>query len=187
MDQAEQMFFLTGGVGLENTRPNPDDKWISVRMWDELCRMADLPVFKAANFLAVGRRGLRKLRGGDDGDDGIGSRSLTTRHPGRRLRASPRRGNIFTTAGPRIRRLCRSPGRASCRTFSACFCCASFDRTRQCPSAASLFSPSLAPSLRNRRLLICKRATTTVSPQPHLSLSSVQVGILVGGGRWWFG
>lgn len=46
MDQEEFMFFLTGGVGLENKQPNPDSSWISSKMWDEMCRMCDLPSFK---------------------------------------------------------------------------------------------------------------------------------------------
>ena len=39
---AEFMFFLTGGVGLENTIKNPDPSWISDKCWDELCRMSEL-------------------------------------------------------------------------------------------------------------------------------------------------
>ena len=39
---AEFMFFLTGGVGLENAKPNPDPSWISEKCWDELCRMSEL-------------------------------------------------------------------------------------------------------------------------------------------------
>ena len=38
----EFMFFLTGGVGLENTIKNPDSSWISEKCWDELCRMSEL-------------------------------------------------------------------------------------------------------------------------------------------------
>ena len=40
------MFFLTGGVGLENKIPNPAPVWLSDKSWDELCRMTDLPTFK---------------------------------------------------------------------------------------------------------------------------------------------
>ena len=37
------MFFLTGGVGLENKVPNPAPSWLSDKAWDEVCRMCDLP------------------------------------------------------------------------------------------------------------------------------------------------
>jgi dynein heavy chain len=50
LDEAELLFFLTGGVGLDNARVNPAPTWITQRMWDELCRMCDLPGFKG--FLA---------------------------------------------------------------------------------------------------------------------------------------
>ena len=40
------MFFLTGGVGLENKIPNPDSSWMSDKSWDETCRLTDLPKFK---------------------------------------------------------------------------------------------------------------------------------------------
>ncbi|XP_071807320.1 dynein axonemal heavy chain 12-like isoform X1 [Asterias amurensis] len=46
MDQEEFMFFLTGGVGLENKLENPDSSWLSDRSWDEICRMCDRPAFK---------------------------------------------------------------------------------------------------------------------------------------------
>ena len=53
LDQSELMFFLTGGVGLDNTRKNPDESWISQKMWDELCRMGDLPSYQEVKFLEV--------------------------------------------------------------------------------------------------------------------------------------
>ena len=40
------MFFLTGGVGLENKLANPDPSWLSDKSWDEICRMCDLKAFK---------------------------------------------------------------------------------------------------------------------------------------------
>jgi len=63
MDRQEFMFFLTGGVGLDNKVcwgpaqvhclnstakqiPNPDSSWLSDKSWDEICRMCDLPAFK---------------------------------------------------------------------------------------------------------------------------------------------
>ena len=46
MDSAEFMFFLTGGVGLENKLKNPAPQWLSDKSWDELCRMCDLKAYK---------------------------------------------------------------------------------------------------------------------------------------------
>ncbi|XP_033102995.1 dynein heavy chain 12, axonemal-like isoform X1 [Anneissia japonica] len=46
MDHEEFMFFLTGGVGLENKLENPDPSWLMDKSWDELCRMCDLPGYK---------------------------------------------------------------------------------------------------------------------------------------------
>ena len=45
LTDSEFMFFLTGGVGLENTRENPAKEWLPEKSWDELCRMADLEAF----------------------------------------------------------------------------------------------------------------------------------------------
>ncbi|CAK8689424.1 unnamed protein product [Clavelina lepadiformis] len=45
LSQEEFLFFLTGGVGLENKRANPDSSWLSDKSWDEICRMKDLPAF----------------------------------------------------------------------------------------------------------------------------------------------
>ncbi|XP_071816044.1 dynein axonemal heavy chain 12-like isoform X3 [Apostichopus japonicus] len=46
LDQEGFMFFLTGGVGLENKVENPDPSWLSDKSWDEICRMCDLPGYK---------------------------------------------------------------------------------------------------------------------------------------------
>jgi dynein heavy chain len=40
------MFFLTGGVGLENKLANPSPTWLTDKSWDELCRLADLKAYK---------------------------------------------------------------------------------------------------------------------------------------------
>ena len=50
MDHEEFMFFLTGGVGLENKLRNPAPQWLSDRSWDEICRMCDLKAFKGTNI-----------------------------------------------------------------------------------------------------------------------------------------
>ena len=46
LNSSEFMFFLTGGVGLENTIPNPAPSWLSGKSWDDLCRMTQLTAFK---------------------------------------------------------------------------------------------------------------------------------------------
>ena len=52
LDHDELLFFLTGGVGLQNTMPNPTDKtWLSDRSWDEICRMSALPSFKGFAYV----------------------------------------------------------------------------------------------------------------------------------------
>ncbi|VDN09556.1 unnamed protein product [Dibothriocephalus latus] len=45
----EFLFFLTGGVGLENKLANPSGGWLPDKGWDELCRLADIEVFKGIN------------------------------------------------------------------------------------------------------------------------------------------
>ncbi|CAB3984933.1 dynein heavy chain 12, axonemal-like, partial [Paramuricea clavata] len=42
----EFLFFLTGGIGLENKIANPDPSWLSDKSWDEICRMCDLDGFQ---------------------------------------------------------------------------------------------------------------------------------------------
>uniref|UniRef100_A0A8C5GGD8 Dynein heavy chain 12, axonemal-like n=1 Tax=Gouania willdenowi TaxID=441366 RepID=A0A8C5GGD8_GOUWI len=43
IEYSEFMFLLTGGVGLENTVPNPDPSWLQDKSWDEICRASELP------------------------------------------------------------------------------------------------------------------------------------------------
>ncbi|XP_030383339.1 dynein heavy chain 7, axonemal [Scaptodrosophila lebanonensis] len=45
IDNAEWMFLLTGGIGLENPHKNPAP-WLGVNNWDEVCRLSQLPNFK---------------------------------------------------------------------------------------------------------------------------------------------
>lgn len=45
MDKTEYLFFLTGGIGLENKNKNPGQGWLSDKSWDELCRLSDLSKF----------------------------------------------------------------------------------------------------------------------------------------------
>ena len=51
LDQDEFMFFLTGGVGLENKIPNPDPTWLSDKSWDEICRFSDMPKIGGFRFV----------------------------------------------------------------------------------------------------------------------------------------
>ncbi|XP_064633435.1 dynein axonemal heavy chain 12-like isoform X2 [Lineus longissimus] len=46
LNQDEYLFFLTGGIGLENKIPNPDSSWLSDKSWDEICRMNDMSIYK---------------------------------------------------------------------------------------------------------------------------------------------
>lgn len=43
IEYSDFMFFLTGGVGLQNTIPNPDSSWLPDKSWDEICRANELP------------------------------------------------------------------------------------------------------------------------------------------------
>ncbi|XP_062316503.1 dynein axonemal heavy chain 12 [Osmerus eperlanus] len=43
IEYSDLMFFLTGGVGLQNNTPNPDPSWLQDKSWDEICRASDLP------------------------------------------------------------------------------------------------------------------------------------------------
>ncbi len=46
LDRNEYMFFLTGGIGLENKLKNPASIWLIDKSWDEICRCNELPNFK---------------------------------------------------------------------------------------------------------------------------------------------
>lgn len=46
LDREEFMFFLTGGVGLENKLVNPAPTWLTDKSWDEICRASDLKALK---------------------------------------------------------------------------------------------------------------------------------------------
>ncbi|CAM9229232.1 unnamed protein product [Discosporangium mesarthrocarpum] len=46
VDQAEWLFFLTGGTGLDNPHPNPCAHWLEGKYWDAFCRLSELPAFQ---------------------------------------------------------------------------------------------------------------------------------------------
>lgn len=51
LDRDEFMFFLTGGVGLENKLANPAPTWLVDKSWDEICRASDLKPLKKFRYL----------------------------------------------------------------------------------------------------------------------------------------
>lgn len=52
LDGEELRFFLTGGVGMENPRPNPAPTWLPTKGWDEVCRMSSLQRVSSVGDLA---------------------------------------------------------------------------------------------------------------------------------------
>lgn len=52
--QAEWLFFLTGGTGLDNPHENPCPDWLEGKNWDALCRLSDIPAFEVSINLARG-------------------------------------------------------------------------------------------------------------------------------------
>lgn len=48
LNKNEYVFFLTGGVNVENPVPNPAS-WLPGKTWDELCRLKDIPNFEGIN------------------------------------------------------------------------------------------------------------------------------------------
>lgn len=44
LNEKEFMFFLTGGISMENTYENPTP-WLPKSSWDEICRVDSLPIF----------------------------------------------------------------------------------------------------------------------------------------------
>uniref|UniRef100_A0A7N8WP92 Dynein axonemal heavy chain 12 n=1 Tax=Mastacembelus armatus TaxID=205130 RepID=A0A7N8WP92_9TELE len=51
IEYSDFMFFLTGGVGLQNTTANPDPSWLQDKSWDEICRANELPGFGSDCYL----------------------------------------------------------------------------------------------------------------------------------------
>jgi dynein heavy chain len=46
LDDAEWLFFLTGGVSLDNKHENPAEDWLATKLWNEICLLDDIPAFK---------------------------------------------------------------------------------------------------------------------------------------------
>ncbi|XP_055378973.1 dynein axonemal heavy chain 12 [Condylostylus longicornis] len=46
MDSTQLLFFLTGGVDVKKKSPNPNSTWISEIMWNAICNLEQLNIFK---------------------------------------------------------------------------------------------------------------------------------------------
>ena len=53
LDRDEFMFFLTGGVGLQNKIANPAPAWLTDKSWDEVCRASDLKPLKKFKYVTL--------------------------------------------------------------------------------------------------------------------------------------
>ena len=53
VEDEELMFFLTGGVGLDNKIPNPDKSWLADKSWDEICRMCEYKSFAGFRWVLL--------------------------------------------------------------------------------------------------------------------------------------
>lgn len=58
--QAEWLFFLTGGSGLDNPHENPCPEWLEGKNWDALCRLAELPAFEVSPRFASRRASIAR-------------------------------------------------------------------------------------------------------------------------------
>jgi dynein heavy chain len=54
-------FLLTGGLGLENTNPNPAPEWLNPKNWDMICRLSEIPKF--SSFLKDFKTNIRGWEG----------------------------------------------------------------------------------------------------------------------------
>lgn len=53
IDKQELMFLTTGGVGLENTIPNPGPGWLLDKSWDEMCRLDEITAYRGTRLELV--------------------------------------------------------------------------------------------------------------------------------------
>ena len=51
MEEQEFMFFLTGGIGVENKLENPAEDWLTKKAWDEICHIEALPKLKGTKLI----------------------------------------------------------------------------------------------------------------------------------------
>lgn len=58
LDKPQYLFFLTGGIPVENLLENPAPTWLSKKSWDEFCRLSDLPTFQG--FIDSFQKSLKK-------------------------------------------------------------------------------------------------------------------------------